>query len=100
MFFSQVICAQMVDATPTNAQRTNNLEQLSVYPNPVSTGKLNIVTKNNFTKRVEIYNVLGKRILNTSLSGEELNISKIKAGVYIIKVTENNTTATRKLIVK
>ena len=76
------------------------MENLSVYPNPVSNGKLYVVTKNNFTKQVEIYNVLGKKILTETLIGKELNISKIKSGIYIIKITENNITATRKLIVK
>lgn len=79
---------------------SNDIENLSVYPNPVSNGKLYIVTKENFTKQIAIFNVLGKQIFSASLSGNELNISKLKAGVYILKVTENNISATRKLIVK
>lgn len=76
------------------------MEHLSIYPNPVSTGKVYIQTENNFTKQIAIFNVLGKEIFSTTISGKELNISKLKAGVYIIKITENNISATRKLIVK
>ena len=78
----------------------SNIDGLSIYPNPTSNGKLYIVTKNNFNKDVVIYNVLGKEVISTALQSKELNISKLKPGVYIIKVTENAVSATRKLIVK
>ncbi|TYB75671.1 T9SS type A sorting domain-containing protein [Bizionia algoritergicola] len=98
MLFSSIGFAQSIEKNDMNQEE--NMENLSVYPNPVSHGKLYVVTKNNFTKHVEIYNVLGKKILSETLSGKELNISKIKPGIYIIKITENNISATRKLIVK
>lgn len=83
-----------------NNTSVENIEGLSIYPNPVSNGKVYIITKGNFNKEVEIYNVLGKRILKKTLTSKELNIAQLKAGVYIIKVTEKNITATRKLIIK
>jgi outer membrane lipoprotein-sorting protein len=79
---------------------TSNIEDLSIYPNPVSQGKVYITSKNNDPKTVEIYNVLGKNILTVTLLQKELNVSKIKAGVYIIKITENNSSVTRKLIIR
>jgi hypothetical protein len=79
---------------------SSDIESLNIYPNPVSQGKIYISTLNNAQKKIEIYNVLGKIILTASIFQNELNISKLKAGVYIIKITENNITATRKLIVK
>lgn len=80
--------------------KTETIEGLSIYPNPVSNGKLYITTKNNLTKSIEIFDILGKRIVSTSLFGEELNISKLSPGVYIIKIEENSITATRKLVVR
>ncbi|PNQ75086.1 hypothetical protein C1T31_02825 [Hanstruepera neustonica] len=82
------------------SSQTSNIDGLSIYPNPTTNGKLYIVTKNNFTKDVVIYNVLGKEVISATLQSKELNISKLKPGVYIIKVTENAVSATRKLIVK
>jgi len=79
---------------------STNIEGLIVYPNPVSHGKLYITTKNNLTKEVEIFNVLGERIYTATLFGKELNISKLHAGVYILKISENNMSATRKLVIK
>ena len=86
LFFHSIGFAQLQDKNLSNQEE--NMEYLSVYPNPVSNGKL------------EIYNVLGKKIVSETLSGKELNISKIKPGIYIIKITENAISATRKLIVK
>ncbi|MBO3099122.1 T9SS type A sorting domain-containing protein [Gelidibacter pelagius] len=73
---------------------------LSIYPNPVSNGKIYITTKENLSKDIEIYDVLGKKILSTSLFGKELNISKLVAGIYILKIKEGGNSATRKLVVR
>lgn len=78
------------------------IDNLSIYPNPVTmNGKINIETKTNETKDIEIYNVVGKMIFSTKLYTKELVLpNTITAGVYIIKIKENTATATRKLIVK
>tara|TARA_R110002167_G_scaffold230458_1_gene435650 strand:+ start:18987 stop:19244 length:258 start_codon:yes stop_codon:yes gene_type:complete len=78
------------------------IEGLSIYPNPVSNGKLfvYITSKRSLTKTVAVYNVLGKQILTTILTGNELNISQLNTGVYILKITENNISETRKLVIK
>ncbi|MDP5157888.1 MAG: T9SS type A sorting domain-containing protein [Flaviramulus sp.] len=79
-----------------------NIEGLSIYPNPVSSGKtfINISSRFNLNKKVEFYNVLGKLIFSINLSDKELNISNLSKGVYILKITENNITETRKLVIK
>ena len=73
---------------------------LSFYPNPVSNGKIYITSKTTLDKEILIFDVLGKKVLQTTISSRELNISSIPPGVYIIKITEAETTATRKLIVR
>lgn len=93
-----------VSAQENKAGNTTNgkepIEGLNIYPNPVSGGKLYITSKTGQTKDVEIFDVLGKRILVASISGKELNISDLTPGVYIIKVKEGEASETRKLIVK
>lgn len=78
----------------------NAIEGLSFYPNPVSTGKIYITTKNNEDKQITIFDVLGKKVLQTLLTARELNISSLSPGVYIIKIEEGDASATRKLIVR
>lgn len=75
-------------------------DALGFYPNPVSNGKIYITSKTTLEKEVLIFDVLGKKVLQTNTSSKELNISTIPAGVYIIKIKEEDTTVTRKLIVR
>ncbi|WP_159022484.1 T9SS type A sorting domain-containing protein [Formosa sp. L2A11] len=99
-FFLFLIMSVTAQAQATNRDVIKNIEDLTIYPNPVSNGKLYIVTKENLTKDIEIFNVLGKSILKTTLFGKEINISKLNPGIYIIKIKENNISTTRKLVVK
>jgi len=75
-------------------------DALGFYPNPVSNGKIYITSKTNLDKDIMIFDVLGKKVLQTTISSRELCITSIPTGVYIIKITEGDTTATRKLIVR
>jgi hypothetical protein len=51
-------------------------------------------------KEVAIYDVLGKKVLQSTMTSKELNVSSLSPGVYIIKIKEGEATATRKLIIK
>lgn len=96
-FFSLTLSAQ--DNKPTRNQDTS-IEGLSFYPNPVSNGKIYISSRLALDKEILIFDVLGKKVLQTQINSKELNIASLSPGVYIIKITEGDATATRKLIVK
>ncbi|WP_282044142.1 endonuclease [Winogradskyella flava] len=70
----------------------------SLSPNPAS-DIVNIELSNNTETRIEIYDVLGKRVfirkINESMS---LNISGLKSGLYIVKFIQEDRTVTKKLI--
>ena len=87
------------DGKPS-AKPQDSIEGLNFYPNPVSNGKIYITSKSSIDKEITIFDVLGKKVLQTVLNSKELNISNLSPGVYIIKIKENDATATRKLIVK
>ena len=78
------------------------IENLSIYPNPVSnnTQFIYITSKLNRIKQIEFFNVIGKKVYATVLNGKELNISRLTTGVYFLKITENNISETRKLVIK
>ena len=97
--FSMSVSSQEIKQQP-KTQETATIEGLNLYPNPVSNGKVYISTKNDFDKEIIIFDVLGKKVLQTTLSSRELGISNLSPGVYIIKINEGEATATRKLIVK
>jgi len=77
-----------------------DIEDFKLYPNPATQGKVNIVTGQSGPKTVRIYDVLGTPVLETTLFGNELNLSGLDAGVYLIQVFQQDKVATRKLIVK
>ena len=97
--FSVSLSAQETKQQP-RTQETATIEGLSLYPNPVTNGRVYITTKNDFDKEITIFDVLGKKVLQTQLSSRELNVSSLSPGVYIIKINENQATATRKLIIR
>ncbi len=78
----------------------NQIAGLSINPNPVSKGVFYVNTTANETKNVVVVDLLGKQVLNTTTSGNEINVSNLNAGVYIVKVTEEGKTATRKLVIQ
>jgi hypothetical protein len=98
-FFTARLSAQEVKQQ-SKLQETTIIEGLSLYPNPVSNGKVFITSKNDLDKEVIIFDVLGKKVLQTAISSKELNISNLSPGVYIIRINEGEATATRKLIIK
>jgi hypothetical protein len=97
--FSMSANAQDIKQQP-KTQETVVIEGLSLYPNPVSNGKVYITSKNDFDKEIIIFDVLGKKVLQTMLSSRELNVSNLTSGVYIIKINEKEASATRKLIIR
>ncbi|MEC4112663.1 T9SS type A sorting domain-containing protein [Myroides pelagicus] len=81
---------------------TQSIEGLSIYPNPVvNNSKMYIESTKNAPKEVELYNVVGKKMFQVTLNSKELVLPySVNAGIYIMKITEENATATRKIIVK
>ncbi|WP_339839847.1 T9SS type A sorting domain-containing protein, partial [uncultured Flavobacterium sp.] len=89
--------------TPAGTASTKNFDTiagLSLYPNPVSGNVLNISSTANSAMNVAIFDILGKQVINTKVNNNTVNISSLHAGVYIVKVTEDGKTATRKLVVR
>lgn len=78
----------------------NNIAGLKMYPNPVSNGTLFIETAANAERTVAIFDVLGKQVLNAKTSDNAINVAGLQTGVYIVNITEEGKTATRKLVIK
>jgi len=78
----------------------NSILGLRVYPNPVTNGTLFIDTDANAEKTVTVFDVLGKQVLNTTTSNNAINVNNLRAGVYVVKITEEGKTATRKLVIR
>lgn len=100
LFFTLTVSAQEGKAQTSSKFQDPTIEGLSFYPNPVSNGKVYITSKSSLEKEIIIFDILGKIVLQTSITSKELNVSSLSPGVYMIKIKEAEATATRKLIIK
>lgn len=87
------------DALVLSTKSFESISGLSIYPNPAKT-VLNITSNSFATKTVEIYNVLGTKVLADTVTNNTVNVASLANGVYVIKVTEEGKTATRKLVIE
>ncbi len=78
----------------------NTQETFSVYPNPVTNGYVNISSTISGEKNISVFDVLGKQVINTTISSERLNVSELTTGVYIMKITQNGISSTKKLVIR
>jgi len=102
LFFLSFAATNVVaqDSKSASKSQESYIDGLSFYPNPVTNGKVYISSKLNADKQIAIFDVLGKKVLQTLLTSKELNVASLSPGVYIIKIEEGDATATRKLIVR
>jgi hypothetical protein len=82
------------------SNQVNAIAGLSVYPNPVKNGVFYINTDANAERTVSVFNILGKQVLNTTTSENAINVSSLTAGVYMVQITEEGKTATKKLVIE
>ena len=87
-------------ASAQDSKVSGDIDGFTLYPNPVTDGKVFINTAANGPKKILIFDVLGTQVLQTTIFGAELSLSDLDAGVYVLRVFEKDKVATRKLIVK
>lgn len=78
----------------------DNINGLTMYPNPVSGNILYLTSTANAAMSVQIFDLLGKEVLQSNVVNNAVNVSGLNAGVYMVKVTEEGKTATRKLVIQ
>lgn len=75
------------------------LATVKLFPNPVNEqNNIYINTQQNLD--VEIYDVLGKRIISKSITSRDqsINISNLTKGIYLVKMSNGKDSTTKKLI--
>ncbi|MBF8148812.1 T9SS type A sorting domain-containing protein [Winogradskyella sp. F6397] len=77
-----------------------NTNAFSLYPNPTNTGSVSISSTSSDAISVQVFDILGKQVKNQTVTNNTLNVSNLKSGVYIVKINQNNTSTTKKLVIK
>ncbi|AXT62253.1 T9SS C-terminal target domain-containing protein [Aquimarina sp. AD10] len=98
--FTTGIQAQANQPQNPASKNLDKIPGLRIFPNPATGDVIYITSDKQLTKTVKIYTVLGKQAVFKVLIGKELDISDLNEGVYVIKITEGQREATRKLIIE
>lgn len=91
----------IVEITSTVGIEEINTNSVSVYPNPASHSlSINFNSEDNSSKEIFILDITGKIFYNstTSATSENLNVSFLQNGVYILKIGDKNKESTFKFI--
>ncbi len=81
------------------SNETFQASEIRIYPNPardiviVETGFENLVD-------ITIYDLLGKQVMSEVLTGNRLDVSSLNSGIYLLKVSQNNASVVKRLIIK
>jgi hypothetical protein len=88
------------DTPATVGVQENSLNNgLSIYPNPTS-GIVNLEFAENTTATVDVFNVLGERVMTSTFNTNgvrSIDLGALNNGVYYLNVTAGSLTATRKI---
>ena len=82
----------------TSVQHTNN-ENIQIYPNPTN-GMINLENIGQGT--VDLYTITGQKLKTINNPGEKatINLAGSPAGNYILKISNQNNTVTKKIILQ
>ena len=96
-----------------NAKHTSNVNAITlstskesingftVYPKPVNNGEFYVSTASNGVKFIQIFDMLGKEVYSKNIEANEIiKTSNLRAGIYILKVAEDDKLATTKMVIK
>ncbi len=85
---------------PTLSSDQFETNSFNIYPNPTSLGYVNIKSNTGEAMSVAVYNILGKQVINKTVSNERLDVSSLNTGLYLMKISQGNATVTKKLVIR
>jgi hypothetical protein len=89
-----------IDCLVTGIEKAGTQNAFQIMPNP-SNGKFTITYNGSINGLVEIYNIIGERVYQSTInnSASIINLSAA-AGVYFVKVTNGQKLFTQKLVIE
>lgn len=75
-------------------------KSFNLYPNPTNKGYVTISSLNSDAIDARVFDILGKEVMKGKVENNQLNVSNLNAGMYILKLSQNNSTVTKKLVIQ
>jgi hypothetical protein len=83
---------------PTAGIDDHSLSAVRMYPNPAN-GFVKLSTVYKDALEVSVYDLLGKEVMPLQTVQTELKISSLTPGIYFVKMSQGNSSITKKLLV-
>ena len=96
---AQLYVRNLADLTTLSAGQFE-VSKFNLYPNPTKSDFVNITSTGSGAMQAAIFDILGKQVINTTVSNKRINISTLNTGIYIVKLTQGAATTTKKLIIQ
>jgi len=90
---------QAQDTWGTLAVANYELKSFEVYPNPSNTHSINIILNKQNQADITLYNISGQLLYKHRMTTKKQTIPNLPTGFYMLKVTTDNKTAVKKVIV-
>jgi hypothetical protein len=78
----------------------NEILDMMVYPNPVDGNYVTILSPVQGSKEIQVFTVTGRKVMDTVINGNTLDVSSFNSGFYMLKVTINGQSKVSKLVVR
>ncbi len=72
--------------------QNSSINHLQVYPNPVTDGMLHLNAADKI-RSVQIFDLSGKEIMHLTGGFENIDVSRLNSGIYMLKITADNGAA-------
>jgi len=94
--FGDFAVGQIIPLSTANFE----LENVKIVPNPAINNSVTITSSFNEDIEVVVFDMLGKQISSQKLYNNKLDVSVLKSGMYLLKISQKGKTTTKKLVVK
>ena len=74
-------------------------DKILIYPNPAQSN-INVVTELQGVLTIEMFDLLGNSILNKSNNTSTLDVSNLSSGIYTMKISVDNASVAKKVVIQ
>ena len=84
----------------TSLSISDNNFYVSIYPNPVSDGIINLVNPTNEALAVEIFDLNGRKVISKTSIFDSVDVSELSEGIYSMKLSNQDKFDVKKIVIK
>lgn len=85
--------------TPLSIAGFSQNNTLKVYPNPTQNNRVSIYSSIEGNKEITLFDTNGRMVLQKTMTSDELDLTSVNKGVYLLQTKVGDSTSTTKLIV-